>query len=113
MDLQLISTTEWVNHYKQLLRENRAEYMTISPKPLIINGEDINIDINTLKKAVSGLKSNRAAGPEGIPAELIKYGTDKLFEILTWCINKYLNGYLYQMSGKLHIYHPSTRKGVN
>ena len=45
-----------------------------------------------MKKAVVELKNNRAPGPENIPGELIKCGSEKLFKALTWCINKFLNG---------------------
>lgn len=63
--------------------------MTITPTET--EGERISIDFATLIKSVYQLKNVRAAGPEGIPSELIKYGTIKLFERLTWCINQYLN----------------------
>ncbi|XP_072379975.1 uncharacterized protein [Diabrotica undecimpunctata] len=45
-----------------------------------------------VEKAVTELKNGRAPGPENIPAELIRCGTDKLFLAVTWCMNKYING---------------------
>lgn len=45
-----------------------------------------------MEKAVAALKNNRAPGPENIPGELLKCGTEKLFKALTWCINRFLNG---------------------
>ncbi|XP_072398064.1 uncharacterized protein [Diabrotica undecimpunctata] len=50
------------------------------------------VEVDMVKKAVTELKNGRAPGPENIPAELIKCGTDKLFLALTWCMNKYING---------------------
>ncbi|XP_044745289.1 uncharacterized protein LOC123307136 [Coccinella septempunctata] len=90
--IQIIPTGKWINHYEQLLTENRSQYNTISPSEISVKGEEINIDVATLERALTKLKNGRATGPEGIPAELIKNGTRKLFEALTWCVNKFING---------------------
>lgn len=63
--------------------------MSISPSDIVIEGDAINIDETTLKKAVQRLKNGRAAGPGGNPAEIIKCGTNKLFERLTWSCGKH------------------------
>ena len=38
------------------------------------------------------LKNGKSCGPEGVYAEMLKHGTDKLITMLTWVINRYLNG---------------------
>ncbi|XP_030759306.1 uncharacterized protein LOC115884770 [Sitophilus oryzae] len=81
---------KWKEYYEKLLTENRQEYSTISPTEINISGEVINIP--QTKKAVAALKNNRAPGPQNIPGELVKCGTEKLFKALTWCINRFLNG---------------------
>ncbi|XP_030762016.1 craniofacial development protein 2-like [Sitophilus oryzae] len=78
--LQLIPMNKWKEHYEELLTENRQEYATISPTEINISGEVINIDIPQTKKAVAALKSNRGPGPENIPGELLKCGTENLFK---------------------------------
>jgi hypothetical protein len=34
----------------------------------------------------------KSCGPEGVYAEMLKHGTDKLITMLTWIINTFLNG---------------------
>ncbi|XP_072392124.1 uncharacterized protein [Diabrotica undecimpunctata] len=85
-------TEKWKEHYENLLTESRAEYTTQSPTEVFVEGEEIVVGVDMVKKAVTELKNGRAPGPENIPAELIKCGTDKLFLALTWCMNKYING---------------------
>lgn len=91
-NVQIIPTKKWIDHYQKLLTENREEYLLNSPTDVIVEGDTIVVNIDQVKKAVRKLKNGRAAGPGGIPAELIKCGSEKLFEQLTWCINQYLNG---------------------
>ena len=38
------------------------------------------------------LKSGKSCGTEGDYAEMLKHGTDKLITMLTWVINRCLNG---------------------
>jgi len=45
-----------------------------------------------IRKAVRELKNGKSCGPEGVNAEMLKHGTDKLITTLTWIINRCLNG---------------------
>lgn len=45
-------------------------------------GNYIHLDIETVKDAIKSLKNRRATGIGGISTELLKYGTDKLYELL-------------------------------
>jgi hypothetical protein len=45
-----------------------------------------------VRKAVKELKNGKSCGPEGVYAETLKHGTDKLITMLTWIINRCLNG---------------------
>ena len=38
------------------------------------------------------LRNGKSCGPEGVYAEVLKHGTDKLITMLTWVINRFLNG---------------------
>lgn len=91
-NIQLITTRKWINHYENLLTEDRDEYKTSTPAEILIQGRTIDIDERTVTKTVQQLKNGWAAGPEEIPAELIKCGTSKLYARIAWCINQYING---------------------
>jgi len=41
---------------------------------------------------VRGLKYGKSCGPEGVNVEMLKHGTDKLIKMLTFVINRCLNG---------------------
>jgi hypothetical protein len=41
---------------------------------------------------VREIKNGKSCGPEGVYAEMLKHGTDKLITMLTWTINRCLNG---------------------
>ncbi|XP_072384738.1 uncharacterized protein [Diabrotica undecimpunctata] len=91
-NIQLISTQNLEKYYGELLTENRDEYLTQSPTEVNIEGEDITIQVIEIGKAIKELKNIRSPGPGDIPAELIKCGSQKLFETVTWCINQFING---------------------
>ncbi|XP_072389663.1 uncharacterized protein [Diabrotica undecimpunctata] len=55
-----------------------------------IEGEDITIQVTEIRKAIKELKNGRSPGD--IPVELITSGSQKFFETVTWCINKFING---------------------
>ena len=42
----------------------------------------MNLDIKTLKTTIKFLKSNTSCGFGGVPAELLKSGTERLYELL-------------------------------
>jgi hypothetical protein len=42
----------------------------------------INLDIEIVKMTINSLKSNRLRGVGGVPAELLKAGTEKLYVLL-------------------------------
>jgi hypothetical protein len=45
-----------------------------------------------VRKAVIGVKNGKSCRPEGVYAEMLEHGTDKLIKMLTWVINRCLNG---------------------
>lgn len=92
--LQTIKPKEWKNYYKNLLTETRQEYLGDDPTgPIHVHGEEVRIQVETVKKAIMDLKNGKASGPEGICAEMLKNGTDKLHNNLTFIINNCLNGH--------------------
>jgi len=79
---RLLTSTEdqnkrWVEHFKQLLnRPPPANPPTLPPSDQEL---DINCEPPTeteIKKAIKSLKNNKAAGPDDIPAELLRADID-------------------------------------
>jgi hypothetical protein len=46
----------------------------------------------SVRKAVGELKNGKSCEPEGVYAKMLNHGTDKLIKMLTWVINRCLNG---------------------
>lgn len=95
-DTQLnnISIQTWEKYFKELLTENRKEYLDTGNNDIEheeINGS-ISLDIEIVKNSIKNLKKGSATGSGGIPSELVMYGTDKLHELLRNLFEKCLNG---------------------
>jgi hypothetical protein len=77
------------------LRENRQRYLGDQETELEdmneIEMDKINLDINTVKMTIKSLKSNTSCGV-GVPAELLKSGTQELYELLRQIFERCLNG---------------------
>jgi len=89
----MIAIDRWVQYYQELLTENRPEYegnKNISPTQM--DGEIVEVIEERVRKAVRELKKGKSCGPEGVYAEMLNHGTDKLIKMLTWVINRCLNG---------------------
>ena len=57
-----------------------------------MDGERVEVSEERVRKAVRELKNGKSCGPEGVYAEMLKPGTDKLITMLTWVVNRCLNG---------------------
>jgi hypothetical protein len=89
----MIPIDRWVQYYQDLLTGNRPEYEGIKNFTHIqIGGERVEVNEEGLRKAVKEVKNGKSCGPEGVYAEMLKHGTDKLITMLTWIINRCLNG---------------------
>jgi hypothetical protein len=81
-----IPTDKWETYFKGLLTENRERYLGDQESELEdmneIEMDKINLDIEIVKMTVKSLKSNTSRGVGGVPAELLKSGTEKLYELL-------------------------------
>jgi len=77
---------KWETYFKGLLTENRECYLTEQKIELEgmneIGMDKINLDIEIVKMRVKSLKSNTSCGVGGVPAVLLKSGTEKLHELL-------------------------------
>ena len=60
--------------------------------PTRTEGKKVEVSEERLRKTVRELKNGKSCGPEGVYAEMLKHGTDKLITMLTWVINRCLNG---------------------
>jgi predicted nucleotidyltransferase len=47
-----------------------------------IGMDKLNLDIEIVKMTIKSLKHNTSCGAGGVPAELLKPGTEKLYELL-------------------------------
>jgi len=54
--------------------------------------DKFNLDIEIVKMTITSLKSNTSCGVWGVPAELLKSGTEILHELLRQIFERYLNG---------------------
>ena len=80
-----------VQYYQNLLTENWPEYEgTKNITPIQIDGEIVEVSEERVIKAVRELKNGKSCGSEGVYAEMLKHGTDKLITMLTWVINRCL-----------------------
>ena len=97
------------DYFKDLLTERRPEFQggVISTK----EGSNVEIQLQDVVKAVRELKTRRAPGPGGIPAELIKCGTGKLFEHLRKLMQDCLHGSEIPKDWKESWITPSHKKG--
>ena len=57
------------------------------------------------------LKNGKSCEPEGVYVEMLKHGTDKLITMLTWVINRYLNGEEVPQQWKVAYISSTHRKG--
>jgi len=53
-----------------------------------MDGETVEVSEERLRKAVREIKNRKSCGPEGVYAEMLKHGKDKLIKMLTWVINR-------------------------
>jgi len=85
----MIPIDKWVQYYQNLLTENRPEYEgTTNITPIQMDGERVEVSEERVRKAVRELKNGKSCGPEGVYAEMLKHGKDKLITMLTWVINR-------------------------
>jgi len=91
-----IPIDKWETYFKELLTENRERYMgeqeTESEDVNETGRDKIELDINIVKMTIRSLKSNTSCGVGGVPAELLKAGTEKLYELLRQIFERCING---------------------
>jgi len=76
---------KWETYFKELLTENRECYMRKQDLEFGLNEigiDKFNLDIEIVKMKIKSLKSNTSCGVGGVPAELLKSGTEILYELL-------------------------------
>ena len=82
---------KWETYFKGLLTENREcnleEKERESEGMNEIRMDKINLDVEIVKMTNKSLKSNTSCGVGGVPAELLKLGTGKLYELLRQILN--------------------------
>ncbi|KAL3266372.1 hypothetical protein HHI36_010549 [Cryptolaemus montrouzieri] len=74
--ISIIEPEEWKDHYASLLQEKRTEYRDESPtKNIRVQGEKVEIGVETTKKVVMSMKTGKSSGPEGIYTGVKNYLT--------------------------------------
>ena len=78
-------------YFKGLLTKNRECYLGEKERESEgmneIGMDKNNLDIEIVKMTIKSLKSNTSCGVGGVPAELLKLGTGKLYELLRQILN--------------------------
>jgi len=91
-----IPIDKWETYFKELLTENREQYRgepeTESEDGNETGRDKIELDINIVEMTIRSLKSNTSCGVGGVPAELLKAGTEKLYELLRQIFERCING---------------------
>jgi hypothetical protein len=78
-----------VQYYQDFHTENRLDYEgTKNITPIQIDAGIVEVSEERVRKAMRQQKNGKSCGPEGIYAEMLKHGTDKLITMLTWVINR-------------------------
>jgi len=94
--ISLIKMEEWRNYYRDLLTEDREQFMQDEPP-----NTDCRIDQRTqedlitlqdVKRALIKMKNGKAPGPGGLNIELIKAAPEALLEKLVTLFGRCLNG---------------------
>lgn len=76
-----------------MLTETRKEYSEPVEYPSVaLVASPVRLDVTAVKKACKSLKNRKASGSIGIPAELLKHETEKLFQHLRDLFQNCLNG---------------------
>lgn len=89
--IDLIGMKQWEEHYRQLLTEDRPEFAEQKKYDYQETFQSIqDIKKEEVERALKKMKNGKAAGPGGIPIELVKYGSDELVEKITELFNKCL-----------------------
>ena len=91
---------KWETHFKGLLTENRERYLGEQETELgglnDTEMDKIDLDIKLVTMTIKSLKINTSCGVGGVPAELLKSGTEKLCELLRQIFERCLNGDEFQ-----------------
>jgi len=90
-----IPIDNWEIYFKGLLTENRECYLRKQEFEFGLNeiGMDkFNLDIEIVKMTIKTLKSNTSCGVGEVPAESLKSGTERLYELLRQIFERCLNG---------------------
>ncbi len=108
----------WQGYFEQLMN-NEAEGEAVVTSMGIEAGRGLvpmqrEIGWLEVEEAIARLKCGKAAGMDGITAEMLKYGGDAVVEWMLICERAWKNGEVaYQMTGrKLSLYHCIKVKAV-
>ena len=83
----------WAAHFQQLLDRPAPTTLDLSldfdpPLPADVGSDLDSISDGEIRKALRSLKSGKAAGPDEIPAELLKFAEDSLVPVLLQIFNR-------------------------
>lgn len=107
-----VTTDKWDEYFGKLLREDRVQFLEDdSPNRVHVSASPIRIRTKEVKDVCTTLKNRKAPGPGDIPAELIKYGTQKLYEHLAELFQRCINGGDIPEEWKLSFLTPIHKKG--
>lgn len=64
----------WVEHFNEVLNRENPSILDEIPQLLVIEELDTILTLIEVVKAITSVKNHKAAGPDDIPVELLKYG---------------------------------------
>ena len=115
-----ISLQEWINYFDKVLNEgveigpnDEAEAGQNNDEDVDSSIEVLDADITTeeVSKAINKMKNNKAAGPDGIVAELIKLAENNVVHYLTKLFNKIFQSGSFPREWTRSIIIPIHKKG--
>lgn len=87
-----IGIDKWKQYYQELLTEKRNQFMDIDYEVQITNTREPDISETEVLEALGCMKNGKAAGPGGIPIELIKHAPLIVIKEIALIFNKCLKG---------------------
>lgn len=108
-----ITNEKWEQYFKDLLTENRTEFTNKENNVIEINVESspFRVTRKEVTDICRSLKNGKSPGPGDIPAELIKIGTEKLYDHLRKLFQSCLNGAEIPKEWKISIMSTIHKKG--
>ena len=108
-----ITLREWETYFKRLFVSPSGQLTyEITRDWNVINDElDLDISIQEVTKALNGVKTNKAAGYDGIPGDFYRVLQKELSNIIVYMFNKFFDGACFPLEWSKSLIVPIPKKG--